>query len=68
MGGVEANPLLNLIASRLGDPGMLFVKTLFAIALGGILWNRGNMRTLTKLNYLMVAVVMYNMLIITYTL
>ena len=39
-----------------------------AIALGGIIWQRGTLRTLTGLNYLMVGIVIYNMVVITYTL
>ncbi len=68
LGAVEANPILNLFAMRLGNPGMLFVKTLFAIAVGGILWERRKMRVLSGLSYLMVGVVIYNMIVITYTL
>ncbi|MEE9248454.1 MAG: DUF5658 family protein [Dehalococcoidia bacterium] len=68
LGGVEANPILNLFASHMGHPGMLFLKTLFAIALGGIIWQRGTLRTLAGLNYLMVGIVIYNMVVITYTL
>jgi len=68
LGAVEANPLLNLVAGSLGHPGMLFVKTLFAIALGGILWERRRVRVLAGLNSLMAGVVIYNMLVITYIL
>lgn len=68
LGAVEGNPILNLFALRLGHPGMLFIKTLFAISVGGILWERGTMRILTSMNCLMVGVVFYNMIVITYTL
>lgn len=68
LGTSEANPLLNLFAAQLGNPGMLFVKLLFAIALGGILWQRRTMRVLNVMNFLMMMVVIYNMLVITYTL
>ncbi len=68
LGAVEANPILNLFAFRLGHPGMLFVKVLFAIAMGGILWERRKVRILTGMNFLMVGVVTYNMLVITYIL
>ena len=68
LGGAEANPLLNLFAMHMGNQGMLFVKTLFAISLGGVLWNRHKIGLLSKLNYLMMGIVIYNMLVITYTL
>ena len=68
LGATEANPVLNAFALRLGHPGMLFIKTLFAIAVGGVLWERSKVRMLTGMNYLMVAVVIYNMIVITYTL
>ena len=67
LGAVEANPLLNLFAEHLGHPGMLFVKTLSAIAIGGILWERRKTRILRSMNFIMLGVVFYNMLIITYT-
>ena len=47
---------------------MLFVKMLFAIALGGILWQRRAMRVLNAMNFLMMMVVVYNIFVITYTL
>ena len=68
LGSVEANPVLNLFASHMGNPGMLYVKVLFAIALGGVLWERRKVRILTGMNILMVGVVIYNMLVITYIL
>ena len=66
LGGVEANPILNMFALRLGSNGMLFVKTMFAIALGGILWERRKIQTLATMNSVMVAIVLYNMIVITY--
>ncbi len=66
LGAQEANPILNLFSSNLGDAGMLFVKSLFAIALGGILWERRKRRILMSMNTLMIGVVIYNMLAITY--
>ena len=68
LGATEANPVLNAFALRLGHPGMLFIKALFAIAVGGVLWERSKVRILTGMNYLMAAVVIYNMIVITYTL
>lgn len=66
LGAQEANPILNLFSSNLGDTGMLFVKSLFAIALGGIIWERRKRRMLMGMNTLMIGVVIYNMLAITY--
>ncbi|MBI4338856.1 MAG: hypothetical protein HY680_02760 [Chloroflexi bacterium] len=66
MGAMEGNPVLTLFALRLGIPGMLFVKALFAIALGGVIWQRGKVRMLMIMNYVMLAVILYNMLTITY--
>ncbi len=68
LGAVEANPLLNLFATHVGHHGMLFIKTLLAISLGGILWERGSIRILTGANSLMLCVVIYNMLVITFIL
>ena len=68
LGAVEANPVLSLFADRLGHPGMLFMKTLFAIAVGGILWERSQFRILYGLNYVMALVVVYNLLVIAYLL
>lgn len=68
LGATEGNFLLGLFATRFGVPGMLYLKTLFAISVGGIIWQRGKTRMLTAMNYLMLAVVFYNMLIITYAL
>ena len=68
LGAVEGNMILQLFSSQIGDMSMLFVKVLIAMAIGGILWERGKMRILVALNYAMVAVVFYNMLVITYAL
>ncbi len=68
LGATEANPVLNAFALRVGHPGMLFIKALFAIAIGGVLWERSKVRMLTGMNYLMTAVVIYNMIVISYTL
>ena len=46
MGAVEANTILSVFASSLGSEGMLLVKILFAVAVGGILWNRRKARVL----------------------
>ena len=68
LGATEANVLLNLLATSIGITGMLFVKTLMAISVGGVLWERRMFSTLSKLNFAMIAVVVYNMLVITYKL
>lgn len=68
LGAGEGNALLSLFALRFGVPGMLYLKTLFAISLGGIIWQRGKKRMLTMMNYLMLAIVFYNLLTITYAL
>ena len=65
---MEANALLNLFATSIGTTGMLFVKTLMAISVGGVLWERRMFSAPSKLNFAMVAVVVYNMLVITYKL
>ena len=52
---------------RIGIAGMLFVKTLMA-SIGGVLWERRMFSALGKLNVAMLAVVIYNMLVITYSL
>ena len=66
LGALEANLILNLFAARIGIAGMLFVKTLMAISIGGVLWERGMFSALSKLNVAMIGVVIYNMLVITY--
>ena len=66
LGAQELNPILKLFGSNLGDAGMLFVKSLFAIALGGILWERRKQRLLVGMNMLMIGVVIYKLLAITY--
>jgi hypothetical protein len=68
LGGAEINPFLGTLALTLGLPRMLLVKVLFAVAMGGVLWNRNAFRTMRLLNYSMAAVVMYNALLYTYTL
>lgn len=68
LGTAEANPVLRLFAAQLGYLGMLFVKGLFAISVGGVLWQRGKVKMLTVLNVGMLGIVIYNMVVITYTL
>ena len=66
LGASEANVILNLFAASIGITGMLFVKTLMAISIGGVLWERRMFSALSKLNLAMLGVVVYNMLVITY--
>ncbi len=68
LGAVEFNPFLGTIALALSVERMLLIKMLFAVALGGALWNRRAYGMLRVLNWALVAVVAYNALVITYTL
>ena len=68
MGAVELNPFLGTIALALSVQHMLIIKLLFAVAVGGALWERRAFRTFRVLNWAMASVVMYNALIITYAL
>ena len=68
MGAVELNPYLAAIAANLSPEQMLTVKLLLAVAVGGAVYQRGARNMLRSLNWLMVGVVPYNALIITYAL
>ncbi len=68
LGAIELNPFLGTIALALSLERMLFIKTMFAVAIGGALWQRNAFRPLRVLNFAMVGIVMYNALIITYAL
>ena len=68
LGAMEINPFLGSIAQALSLERMLLIKLLFAVAIGGALWNRRALRMMRVLNWALVAVVAYNALIITYTL
>ena len=68
LGAVELNPFLGTMALALSVERMLMIKVLFAVALGGALWQRGATRMMRLLNWAMVWVVMYNAMIITYAL
>ncbi|MFH1141343.1 MAG: DUF5658 family protein [Chloroflexota bacterium] len=68
MGAREFNPFLGTIALVLSVQHMLIIKLLFAVALGGALWQRRAFRTIRVLNWAMSWIVMYNALIITYAL
>ena len=68
VGGAEANPILNLFEASIGVTGMMSLKTLMGILIGAVLWERRMFSTLSKLNLAMLGVVVYNMLVITYSL
>lgn len=68
LGAIELNPFLGTIAIVLSLERMLLIKILFAVALGGALWQRRALQTLRLLNWVMAMIVMYNALIITYAL
>ncbi len=68
LGAVELNPFLGTIALALTLERMLMIKVLFAVALGGALWQRRALGPLRLLNWAMVMIVVYNALIITYAL
>ena len=61
LGAMELNPFLASVA-------MLLIKILFAVAMGGAVLLRGKARVLRFMNWIMVGVVLYNALIITYAL
>lgn len=68
LGALEMNPFLATLALALSLERMLLIKLLFAVAVGGALWQRRAYRMFRLLNYAMIAVIMYNALIITYAL
>ena len=68
LGAAELNPFLATLALVLSVERMLLIKVLFALALGGALWQRRAFRALRLLNWGMVAIVTYNALVITYAL
>ena len=68
LGALELNPFLATLALALSLERMLLIKLLFAVAVGGALWQRRAYRMFRLLNYAMIVVIMYNALIITYTL
>lgn len=68
LGAIELNPFLSSVATSLSVERMLLVKILFAVAMGGAVLLRGKFRMLRFMNWIMVGVVLYNAMIITYTL
>ena len=67
-GALEFNPYLGTIALALGPERMFAIKLLFAVAIGGALWQRRAHGIMRVLNWSLVVVVMYNALIIIYAL
>jgi len=68
LSALELNPFLATLALALSLERMLLIKLLFAVAVGGALWQRRAYRMFRLLNYAMIAIIMYNALIITYAL
>ena len=68
LGAMELNPFLGTVALALSVQRMLMIKIMFAVALGGALWQRNAFRSLRVLNWAMVMIVVHNALIITYAL
>ena len=66
LGASELNPFLGTIGLALGTQTMLAIKLLFALFIGGVLWERGAFPIMRTLNIAMVLVVFYNALIISY--
>ena len=68
LGAIEANVLLNMVAEHLGYLNTLVGKVLLAALLGSIVSWRGRRHMLSIMNYSMLCVVIFNMLVITYAL
>lgn len=66
LGAVEVNPVQHLFAAQLGLPNMMALKVLFAVALGGVLWQRRKARLLMLMNYLLIAIVLNNTFTVAY--
>lgn len=68
LGAIELNPFLAIIAASFGVEHMLLMKLLFSGAMGGTIWLCGKRRMLRTMNWIMLGVVLYNAMIITYAL
>ena len=66
LGATEANPILNLFAADMGIIGMISTKTLMGVWIGSVLLDRKMLGALRKLNFAMLGLVIYNMLVITH--
>ena len=68
LGAIEGNPFLSTLNDSLGTQHMLLIKFLSAVVIGVIIWQRGRWQMWKFLNWGMVGVVTWNMIIIGYTL
>ena len=68
MGAVEGNSLLSSLADFRGLERMLIAKVFLAILVGSIIWRKQKWHLWPWLNWGMVGVVVWNMLIIGYAL
>ena len=68
LGAIELNPFLASIAASFGAERMLLMKFLLSVAMGRAVWLSGKRRMLRTMNWVMVGVVLYNAMIITYAL
>jgi len=66
LGASELNPFLGTIGIVLGTQTMLAIKLLFALSIGGVLWEHGAFRMMRTPNIAMVLVVCYYALVISY--
>ena len=66
LGASELNPFLGTIGIALDTQTMLAIKLLFALSIGGVLWERKAFHVLKILNVAMIVVICYNALIISY--
>ena len=66
LGASAANPILNLFAADMGIIGMISTKTLMGAWIGSVLLDRTMLGALRKLNFAMLGLVIYNMLVITH--
>jgi hypothetical protein len=68
MGAAEGNALLSSLAAFKGPERMLIAKVFLAILVGSIIWRKQKWHLWPWLNWGMVGVVVWNMLIIGYAL
>jgi len=61
LGASELNPFLGTIGIALDTQTMLAIKLLFALSIGGVLWERKAFRVLKMLNVAMIVVISYGL-------
>ena len=61
LGASELNPFLGTIGIALGTQTMLASKLLFALSIGGVLWERKAFHVLKILNVAMIVVISYGL-------